>query len=81
MNYKEISKGIIRAILILTAVSIGLLILNEIKVLISYIIIALVVSLIGRPFVIFFSEKLKLKNTKYVRSRVSQHCNMKLGVT
>ncbi len=63
MNYKEISKGIIRDVLILTSRSIGLMILNEIKVLISYIIIALVVSLIGRPFVIFFSEKLKLKNT------------------
>ena len=63
MNYKEISKGIIRAVLILLAFGIGLLLLNEIQILISYIIIAAVVSLIGRPFVRFFTEKLKLKNT------------------
>ena len=63
MNYKEISKGIIRAVLILLAFGIGLVLLNEIQILISYIIIAAVVSLIGRPFVRFFTEKLKLKNT------------------
>ena len=63
MNYKEISKGIIRAILILLAFGIVLLLLNEIQILISYIIIAAVVSLIGSPFVRFFTEKLKLKNT------------------
>ena len=61
MNYKEISKGIIRAVLILLAFGIGLLLLNEIQILISYIIIAAVVSLIGRPFVRFFTEKLKIK--------------------
>ena len=63
MNYKEISKGIIRAVLILLAFGIGLLLLNEIQILISYIIIAAVVSLIGRPFVRFFTEKFKFKNT------------------
>ena len=63
MNYKEISKGIIRAVLILLAIALGLFLLNEIQILISYIIIAAVVSLIGRPFVRFFTEKFKLRNT------------------
>ena len=51
MDYKEISKGILRSIAILTAICIGLFLLNEIQILISYLIIAAVVSLIGRPFV------------------------------
>ena len=59
MDYKEISKGILRAIAILTAICIGLFLLNEIQILISYLIIAAVVSLIGRPFVNFFTNKLK----------------------
>jgi predicted PurR-regulated permease PerM len=63
MDYKEISKGILRSIAILTAICIGLFLLNEIQILISYLIIAAVVSLIGRPFVNFFTNKLKLKNT------------------
>ena len=63
MNYKEISKGIIRSVLILLATALGLFLLNEIQILISYIVIAAVVSLIGRPFVRFFTEKFKLRNT------------------
>ena len=63
MNYKEISKGIIRAVLILLAIALGLFLLNEIQILISYIVIAAVVSLVGRPFVRFFTEKFKLRNT------------------
>jgi predicted PurR-regulated permease PerM len=63
MNYKEISKGIIRAVLIILAFGLGLFLLNEIQILISYVIIAAVVSLVGRPFVRFFTEKLKFKNT------------------
>ena len=47
MNYKEISKGIIRAVLILLAIALGLFLLNEIQILISYIVIAAVVSLVG----------------------------------
>jgi hypothetical protein len=54
MNYKEISKGIIRAVLIILAFGLGLFLLNEIQILISYVIIAAVVSLVGRPFVRFF---------------------------
>ena len=63
MNYKEISKGILRSVLILSAICLGIFLLNEVQILISYLIIAAVVSLIGRPFVNFFTTRLKLKNT------------------
>ena len=63
MNHKEISKGILRSVLILAAVCLGLFLLNEIQILISYVIIAAIVSLIGRPFVTFFTERLKFKNS------------------
>ena len=63
MSKNEISKGILKAVLIIVGILTGLYLLNEIKVLLSYIIIAMVVSLVGRPIVKFLVNRLKLKNT------------------
>jgi predicted PurR-regulated permease PerM len=59
MSKNEIVKGI----LIITGILIGLYLLNEIKILISYVLIAAIVSLIGRPIVKFLMNKLKFKNS------------------
>ena len=63
MSKNEISKGILKAVLIIVGILTGLYLLNEIKILVSYIIIAMVVSLVGRPIVKFLVNRLKLKNT------------------
>jgi predicted PurR-regulated permease PerM len=63
MTKNIIANGILKSILIITSILIGLYLLNEIKILISYIIIAVIVSLIGRPIVKFLMNKLKFKNS------------------
>ena len=63
MTKNIIANGILKSILIITSILIGLFLLNEIKILISYIIIAAIVSLIGRPIVKFLMNKLKFKNS------------------
>ncbi|MGI9541354.1 MAG: AI-2E family transporter [Flavobacteriaceae bacterium] len=62
MNAKEISKGIVWAILQLLGIAIILWLLLQLQTLIIYIIIAGVVSLIGRPINQFFINRLRLKN-------------------
>jgi len=62
MNAKEISKGIVRAILQLLGIAIILWLLLQLQTLIIYMIIAGVVSLIGRPINQFFINRLRLKN-------------------
>ena len=59
MTKNIIANGILKSILIITSILIGLFLLNEIKILISYIIIAAIVSLIGGPIVKFLMNKLK----------------------
>ena len=63
MSKNEISKGILHSLLIITSVLLTLYLLFEIKVLVGYLIIAGIISLIGRPIVLFLNNKLKLKNT------------------
>ena len=62
MNAKEISKGIVWAILQLLGIAIILWLLLQLQTLIIYMIIAGVVSLIGRPINQFFINRLRLKN-------------------
>ena len=62
MNSKEISNGIIRAVLQLTGLCILIWLLLQIKTLLIYMLIAGLVSLIGRPINQFLTGRLKLKN-------------------
>ncbi len=62
MNSKEISNGIIRAVLQLTGLCILIWLLLQIKTLLIYMLIAGIVSLIGRPINQFLTGRLKLKN-------------------
>ena len=62
MNAKEISSGIVRAIVQTTGICIIIWLLIQIKTLLIYMLIAGVVSLIGRPINRFLTQRLKLKN-------------------
>ncbi|GGI57338.1 AI-2E family transporter [Winogradskyella haliclonae] len=63
MNSKTIANGILRAIGILIAVALVLYFLYQIQSVIIYIAVAAVISLIGRPLVLFLRRKLKFNNT------------------
>lgn len=63
MQSKTISNGILRAIAIILGVALLLYFLYQIRSVIAYIAIAAVISLIGRPVVLFLEHKLKFKNT------------------
>ncbi|MEH6763049.1 AI-2E family transporter [Aequorivita antarctica] len=60
---KAITLGILRALAVLVGIVILLWFLFEIQALILYIGLALVLSLIGRPVVLFLKRRLKLGNT------------------
>ena len=63
MNSKIISSGILRALGIIIGVFIVLYFFYKIQSVIVYIAIAGVISLIGRPIVLFLHRRLKFKNT------------------
>lgn len=63
MNSKSIANGILRAVAIICGVLLLLYFLYEIRSVIGYVAIAAVISLIGRPIVLFLERKLKFKNT------------------
>lgn len=63
MNSKIIANGILRAFGILIAISLVLFFLYKIQSVIVYIAIAGVISLIGRPIVLFLRRKLKFNTT------------------
>jgi len=63
MESKTISNGILRAIAILTGISFLLYFLYSIQAVIIYILVAAVLSLIGRPFILYLRRKLKMNNT------------------
>ena len=62
MNAKEISSGIVRAVLQLTGICILVWLLLQVKTLLIYMLIAGNVSLIGRPINQLLTKRLKLKN-------------------
>lgn len=62
METKNISQGIINAILKLGLISLGIFLLIELKVLLVYLVVAAIISLIGRPIVLFLKNKLKFNN-------------------
>lgn len=63
MNSKIIANGILRAIGIIVAIALVLFFLYKIQSVIVYIAVASVISLIGRPAVLFLRRKLKFSNT------------------
>lgn len=63
MKSKTIANGIIRAVAIILGSVLFLFFLYQVQSVISYITIAAVISLIGRPIVKFLEYKLKFKNT------------------
>ena len=63
MNSKIISQGILRAILILGGVCLLAYVIYLIQSLIVYVVIAAIISLMGRPVLNFFKTYLKFNNT------------------
>ncbi|MEL4308876.1 AI-2E family transporter [Joostella sp. CR20] len=62
MDAKSISNGILRAIATLVGIALLLVFIYKIQAIIAYIIIALVISLIGRPIVRFLKYKCKFND-------------------
>ena len=62
MNSKIISQGILRAVLFLGVFCLGIYIIQLLQSLLIYIIIAAVISLMGRPILNFFKTYLKFNN-------------------
>jgi predicted PurR-regulated permease PerM len=63
MNSNTISNGILKATAIILGIAVLLYFLYQLQSVIGYIAIASVISLIGRPIVLFLERKLKFKNT------------------
>lgn len=63
LNSKIISNGILRAVGILAGIALILFFLYKITAVLAYIAIATVVSLIGRPIILFLRKRLKFRNT------------------
>ena len=66
MNSKIIANGILRALGIILAVTLILLFLYKIQTVIVYLVIAGILSLIGRPIIVFLQRKLKFNPTMSV---------------
>ena len=62
MEAKNISRGIIDSVLKLGLISLGILLMLELKVLLVYLVVAAIISLIGRPIALFLKNKLKFNN-------------------
>ncbi|TGV01293.1 AI-2E family transporter [Flavivirga rizhaonensis] len=63
MNSNTISNGILKALAIILGIALVLYFLYQIQSVIGYVAIAVVISLIGRPIVLFLERRLKFKNT------------------
>lgn len=63
MDSNTISKGILKAVAVICGTALLLYFLYEIQSVIGYIAISVVISLIGRPIVLFLEHRLKFKNT------------------
>ena len=62
MDAKNISQGIINSVIKLGLLGLGIFLLLELKVLLVYILVAAIISLIGRPIVLILKNKLKFSN-------------------
>ena len=61
MENKNISNSIVNAVLKLPLIAFGVFIFLKLNIVLIYFIVAAVISLIGRPIVIFLEEKLKFR--------------------
>lgn len=80
MNSKTIADGILRAVGILTGIALLLFFLYRIQTVLIYIAIAVVISLLGRPIVVFLRRKLKLNNTLAVIITMAFFLGIILGI-
>lgn len=80
MNSKVIANGILRAVAILSGIAILFIFLYKINVVLAYIAIAFVISLIGRPMVLFLRRKLRFSNTLAVVVTMFLMVSLLLGI-
>lgn len=80
MNSKIIANGILRALAIALGIAIAVYFLYQIHAVIIYIIVAAVLSLIGRPFIFFLRQKLKFPNTLAVVTTMLFMISILVGV-
>jgi predicted PurR-regulated permease PerM len=80
MNSKTIANGILRALAIILGILLLLYFLLKIKSVIVYIIIAAILSLIGRPLILFLRNKLKFPNTLAVVSTMALMLGLLTGL-
>ncbi len=80
MNSKTISNGILRAVLIILGSALFLFFLYKTRSVIIYIIIAAVLSLMGRPIIRFLKRKLKFPNTLAVITTMALFLGMLFGL-
>ncbi|SFU65341.1 Predicted PurR-regulated permease PerM [Pustulibacterium marinum] len=71
MNSKTIANGILRAFFIIAAIVLGIYFMNIILPVILYIVLALIITLIGRPFVMLLKHRLRFPNTVAVAVTMS----------
>ncbi|TWP22519.1 AI-2E family transporter [Apibacter muscae] len=63
MNYKEISKGILSAFTVIVISTLLVFLLWKVRYIVGYIFISFAFSLMGRPLMNFFNEKLHISKT------------------
>ena len=80
MNSKIIAGGILRALSIIIGIAILLFFLYEIRSVLAYLAIAAVISLIGRPIVLFLRRRFKFKNTLAVITTMALLIAVFLGI-
>lgn len=80
MYSKSITNGILRALAIVLGIFLLGYFLYKIQSVIVYIVIAAVLSLIGRPFILFLRKRLKLPNTFAVITTMSLMLGILAGI-
>ena len=80
MTSKTLSQGILRALAIIAGILLLGYFLYQIQSVLAYIAIAAVISLIGRPIVLFLRKKLKFNNTLAVISTMILLIGIIVGV-
>lgn len=80
MTSKDISRGIVKAVITLVLITLGCYIVYMIRPLIVYTVIAMVIALIGRPIVRLFNKKLKFPPTLAVACTILLLVIINIGI-
>ncbi|NNE31677.1 MAG: AI-2E family transporter [Winogradskyella sp.] len=80
MNSKVIANGILRAFGVIVGIALLLLFIYKIQTVIVYLVVAGVLSLIGRPAIIFLMRRLKFNNTVSVLAVMLAFLLIVLGI-